>query len=91
MAIGSFGSRFHTIEIEIHSRPVMTIPGSDYPFAQEFITDASGKVCKVIIDVADYQKLLNALEDEWLYRAIMEVRDEAPMSLAEALDELERS
>jgi len=68
----------------------MTIPASDYPFAQEFITDASGKICKVIINIADYQKLLNALKDEGLYRAIVEVSDELPMSLAEALNELEQ-
>jgi RelB Antitoxin alpha helical domain len=68
----------------------MTIPTSDYPFAQEFITDASGKIRKVIIDIADYQKLIDALEDEGLYRAMTETRGETPMSLTEALNELEQ-
>lgn len=69
----------------------MNISNSDYPFAQEFITDASGQIRKVVIDLADYQKLLTALEDEGLYRAMTEVRDETPLSLDEALRELEES
>ncbi|MGV0029287.1 hypothetical protein [Phormidesmis priestleyi] len=68
----------------------MTIPTSDYPFAQEFITDASGKIRKVIIDIADYQKLIDALENEGLYRAMTETRGETSMSLTEALNELEQ-
>lgn len=35
-----------------------------YPFAQEFITDALGQVRKVILDIADYEKLIEALEAE---------------------------
>lgn len=69
----------------------MNISNSDYPFAQEFITDASGQIRKVVIDLADYQKLLAALEDEGLYRAMVEVRDETPLSLDEALRKLEES
>lgn len=44
----------------------MTTKAEDYPFAQEFITDAEGHIRKVVVDVADYQKLLQALEDEGL-------------------------
>jgi len=69
----------------------MNISSNDYPFAQEFITDASGKIRKVVIDLADYQKLLSVLEDEGLYRAMAEVRDETPLSLDEAFRELEES
>lgn len=69
----------------------MNISSSDYPFAQEFITDASGQIRKVVIDLADYQKLLTVFEDEGLYRAMAEVRDETPLGLDEALRELEES
>ena len=60
-----------------------------YPFAQELITDAQGHVRKVILDLADYQTLLAALEDEGLYRAMQEVRNETPLSLSDALSALE--
>jgi hypothetical protein len=60
----------------------------DYPFAQEFITDVDGQIRKVVIDIADYQKLLEVLEDEGLYRAMLEAREEAPLSLEEAREEM---
>jgi hypothetical protein len=60
-----------------------------YPFAQELITDAQGHVRKVILDIAAYQTLLAALEDEGLYRAMQEVRDETPLSLNAALGALD--
>ncbi|MBW4443570.1 MAG: hypothetical protein KME10_20505 [Plectolyngbya sp. WJT66-NPBG17] len=60
----------------------------DYPFAQEFITDAEGRIRKVVLDIADYQKLLEVLEDEGLYRAMMEARQEMPLSLEEARREM---
>jgi hypothetical protein len=69
----------------------MNISSSDYPFAQEFITDASGQIRKVVLDLADYHKLLTAIEDEGLYRAMVEVRDETPLSLDEAIKELEEA
>jgi len=69
----------------------MSNPASAYPFAKEFITDAEGHIRQVVLDFDDYQKLLEALEDEGLYRAMQEVRDEQPLSLAEALIELEQS
>lgn len=69
----------------------MNIPTQDYPFAKEFITDAAGRICKVVLDLDDYQKLLEALEDEGLYRAMQEVQDETPLRLTEALLELEQA
>ncbi|MBD1825559.1 hypothetical protein H6F51_24125 [Cyanobacteria bacterium FACHB-DQ100] len=60
----------------------------DYPFAQEFITDAEGQIRKVVIDIADYQKLLEVLEDEGLYRAMIEAQQEIPLSLEEARREM---
>ncbi len=50
-----------------------------YPFAQEFITDANGQIQKVILNIADYQALLEALEDDGLYRLMAETRNETPL------------
>jgi len=66
----------------------MSIQAKDYPFAQEFITDAEGQIRKVVIDIADYQKLLEMLEDEGLYHAMIEARQEKPLSLEEARQEM---
>jgi hypothetical protein len=65
------------------------IQANDYPFVQEFLTDDSGQVRKVVLQVEDYQRLLEALEDEGLYRAMQEVKDETPLSLSAALQELD--
>ncbi len=62
----------------------------NYPFVNELITDSAGQVNKVVINLADYQKLIELLEDEGMYRAILEVKDEIPLSLSEALQELEQ-
>lgn len=62
----------------------------NYPFVKELIVDKSGKVRGVAIDLADYQKLLELLEDEGLYRAMVEVQDETPISLEAALKALEQ-
>jgi RelB Antitoxin alpha helical domain len=69
----------------------MNISSSDYPFAREFITDTSGQIRKVVLDLTDYQKLLTVFEDQGLYRAMVEVRDETPLSLDEAIKSLEES
>ncbi|MEB3232704.1 MAG: hypothetical protein VKJ64_16970 [Leptolyngbyaceae bacterium] len=61
-----------------------------YPFAQEFITDANGQVQKVILNIADYQALLEALEDQGLYRLMADVRSETPLDQEKALRELEQ-
>lgn len=68
----------------------MAISSENYPFVKEFIVDTTGEVDKVVMDLSDYQRLLEFLEDEGLYRAILEVQDEMPLSLNEALQELER-
>jgi hypothetical protein len=62
----------------------------EYPFAKELITDTEGYVRKVVIDFSDYQRLLELIEDEGLTLAMMEVKDETPLSLDEALAELEK-
>ncbi len=62
----------------------------DYPFAQNLITDAQGQIQQVIINFKDYQHMIEAYEDTGLYRAMIDVKDETPLSLEEALIELEK-
>ena len=62
----------------------------EYPFAQELVTNTQGNVLKVIIDFRDYECILEALEDDGLYNAMMQVKDETPLSLEQALAELEK-
>jgi hypothetical protein len=61
-----------------------------YPFAQELITDTEGNIRKVVIDFNDYQRLLEAIEDEGLILAMKEVEHETPLNRDEALAELEK-
>jgi RelB Antitoxin alpha helical domain len=62
----------------------------EYPFVQELVTDIKGQVRKVVLQFEDYQKLLEAIEDEGLYRAMQETIGEKPLTLAEALKEMEQ-
>ncbi|MFB2833143.1 hypothetical protein [Floridanema evergladense] len=62
----------------------------DYPFVKELIVDTEGTIQKVVIDFSDYQHLLEAIEDEGLIRAMNEVKSETPLTLEEALTELEK-
>jgi RelB Antitoxin alpha helical domain len=62
----------------------------DYPFAQELITDTQGHVLKVVINFQDYERIIEAVEDEGLHRAMMEIKDETPLSFEEALAELDK-
>jgi hypothetical protein len=66
------------------------LKSSQYPFAQELITDTQGNIRKVIIDFQDYLHLLEVIEDEGLILAIKEVEQETPLNINEALAELER-
>ncbi|MEW6234906.1 MAG: hypothetical protein AB1656_05925 [Candidatus Omnitrophota bacterium] len=61
-----------------------------YPYAKEFITDAKGHIVKVVIDWEEYLTLIEALEDEGLLRAMKEAKNEIPLSLDQALRELEK-
>lgn len=61
----------------------------NYPFAQELITDIDGNISKVILDFNDYQYLLEMVEDEGLYQAMLITKNEQPLSLESALEELE--
>ncbi len=62
----------------------------DYPFTQELITDTQGHILKVIINFQDYERIIETIEDEGLYRAMIEVKDETSLSFEEALAELDK-
>ncbi len=62
----------------------------EYPFVQELITNKNGQVLKVVLEFGDYQRLIEAIEDEGLYRAMQAVKGEMPLRLKEALEELEQ-
>ena len=62
----------------------------DYPFAQDLIMDAQGQIQQVILNFEDYQQMIETYEDTGLYRAMMDIKDETPLSLEEALIELEK-
>ena len=61
----------------------------DYPLAKELIFDAEGNISQVILDYADYQYFLEAIEDRGLLLAMREVKNETPLNLQQALAELE--
>lgn len=61
-----------------------------YPFAKEFITDSEGNIRKVVIDFTDYKRMVEAIEDKALIMAMKEVEGQTPLSLNEALAELEK-
>jgi hypothetical protein len=62
----------------------------DYPLAQELILNHQGQIQQVIINFEDYQQMIEAYEDAVLYRAMIDVKDEIPLSREEALLELEK-
>ena len=62
----------------------------EYPFVQELITDKKGQVLKVVLEFEEYQRLLQAIEDEGLTRAMQAVKGETPLNMKEALEKLEQ-
>ncbi|MBD0301085.1 MAG: hypothetical protein ICV85_02590 [Tolypothrix sp. T3-bin4] len=62
----------------------------EYPFVQELITDKKGQVLKVVLEFEEYQRLLEAIEDEGLTRAMQAVKGETPLNMKQALDKLEQ-
>jgi hypothetical protein len=62
----------------------------DYPLAKELLFDAEGNISQVILNYTDYQYLLDAIEDRGLLQAMAEVKHEKPLSLRQALTELEK-
>lgn len=61
----------------------------DYPLAKQLIFDAEGNISQVILDYTDYQYFLEAIEDRGLLLAMGAVKNETPLSLQQALAELE--
>ena len=61
----------------------------DYPLAKELIFDAEGNISQVILDYRDYQHFLELMEDRGMILAMRAVKDEKPLSLEQALAELE--
>lgn len=67
----------------------MRINKTNYPFAQELITDTQGNIRQVVLNFEDYQQLLEKLEDEALYQAMKTTLNEISMNRDEALKALE--
>jgi len=63
----------------------------ELPFVQELVKDNAGNVRQVVLRLEDYQRLMEAMEDEGLFLAMQKVKDEKPLSLEEALKELEQA
>ncbi len=64
---------------------------TNYPFAQELITDSQGNIRQVILNFEDYQQLLEILEDEALYQAMKTTIGETSMNRDEALKHLKKN
>ncbi|MBW4479274.1 MAG: hypothetical protein KME54_21075 [Tolypothrix brevis GSE-NOS-MK-07-07A] len=62
----------------------------EYPFVQELITDKKGQVLKVVLEFEEYQRLLEAIEDEGLIRAMQAAKGETPLNMKQALEKLEQ-
>ena len=60
------------------------IQTEDYPFVEKVLTDNDGQIRQVVLQIDDYLRLIEALEDEGLYRAMQRGKDERPLSLEEA-------
>ena len=62
----------------------------ELPFVQELVKDKDGNVRQVVLQLEDYQRLIETMEDEGLFLAMQKVKGEKPLSLEEALKELEQ-
>jgi hypothetical protein len=62
----------------------------EYPFVQELITDKKGQVLKVVLEFEEYQRLLEAIEDEGLIGAMQAFIGETPLNMKQALEKLEQ-
>ncbi|MEM9541681.1 MAG: hypothetical protein AAGA60_19565 [Cyanobacteria bacterium P01_E01_bin.42] len=62
---------------------------SNYPFARALITDTDGNIQKVILNYQDYTYLLELLEDQELYHAMLPTLSETPLNREQALKILE--
>jgi hypothetical protein len=62
-----------------------------YPFVKALITDPNGNVNQVVLDLAEYKRLLEGIEDDGLIQAMAEAEGEPSLSLEEALVELSKA
>jgi RelB Antitoxin alpha helical domain len=62
-----------------------------YPFVKSLITDPKGNVHQVVLDLVEYKRLLETIEDEGLIQAMKEAEGESSLTLQEALAELTRA
>lgn len=62
----------------------------DYPLAKELIFDTEGNISQVILNYTDYQYLLDAIEEQGLLLPMCEVKAEKPLTLQQAMAELEQ-
>lgn len=53
---------------------------TNYPFAQELITDNQGTIRQMVLNFEEYQQLLENLEDEALDQAMKTTPREIPMN-----------
>jgi hypothetical protein len=62
------------------------------PFHERFLTDEQGKKVGVVLDVTDYEKLLEELEELHMIRAYdaAKASGEEHVPLEKALEEIER-
>ena len=65
--------------------PLTTTAISEYPFAKELITDARGRVSKVVLGCRPYRQLLELAADAGLGRAMKKVAHEKPLTREQAL------
>ena len=78
------------IETSFPPNPSKSMKIEDYPLAKELIFDTEGNISQVILNYTDYQYLLEAIEDRGLLQAMRQVKNEKPLSLQEALAELDQ-
>jgi RelB Antitoxin alpha helical domain len=62
-----------------------------YPFVKALITDPHGKVNQVVLDLVDYEHLLEGIEDKRLIQAMKDAEGESSLNLQEALAEMTRA
>jgi len=61
----------------------------EYPFVRKLIKDKNGNISQVILNFEDYEHLIELIEDENLYKAMQNSLAEKPMTLEQAISELE--
>ena len=66
-------------------------PQDKFPFTKALITNRSGRVTQVVMDLNLYRALVEAVEDAGLYEAMKQTAGEHPLSHQEALSVLNQA